>query len=64
MERSTLKKRITTGVAALISQNGEAKCGGAVVSKTKKTQDANFQNMNARKMMKMRVMLKRSYRVS
>jgi hypothetical protein len=40
------------------------KCGGVVVKQRKKLRDVSSLNMNAKKMMKMRRIQKRSYKIN
>jgi hypothetical protein len=44
-----LKRKTSTGHAALIKVNGEAKCGGAAVKMSKKLLAVNLESMKARK---------------
>ena len=43
-----MRKRTSIGLAACTSQNGAARCGGAVVSEARNSQVANSQNTRRR----------------
>lgn len=50
--RNLMKKRTSIGRVERISQNGAAKCGGAVVSEARNNQAVNSQNTKLKTSMK------------